>query len=132
MDNKSNRLRGIYQRIGLPRIIIFLFLIVLCIAMPILKLQSASLLTQAVTRIFMNMVLVLAMVPSIECGIGMNYGLPLGVICGLLGGAISMELGLSGPACFFLAMAIGVVLGAAVGWVYTNKFNWYFIFIYNS
>ena len=99
----KNKLRTLYDNIGLPRIIIFLFLIILCICMPILKLQTTSLLAQAVTRIFMNMVLVLAMVPSIECGIGMNYGLPLGVLCGLFGGMISMELGLSGAACFFLA-----------------------------
>ena len=73
----KNKLRTLYDNIGLPRIIIFLFLIILCICMPILKLQTTSLLAQAVTRIFMNMVLVLAMVPSIECGIGMNYGLSL-------------------------------------------------------
>ena len=85
----KNKLRTLYDNIGLPRIIIFLFLIILCICMPILKLQTTSLLAQAVTRIFMNMVLVLAMVPSIECGIGMNYGLPLGVLCGLFGGMIS-------------------------------------------
>lgn len=61
----KNKLRTLYDNIGLPRIIIFLFLIILCICMPILKLQTTSLLAQAVTRIFMNMVLVLAMVPSI-------------------------------------------------------------------
>ena len=118
----KNKLRTLYDNIGLPRIIIFLFLIILCICMPILKLQTTSLLAQAVTRIFMNMVLVLAMVPSIECGIGMNYGLPLGVLCGLFGGMISMELGLSGAACFFLAMALGILLACGVGYGTWMKF----------
>ncbi len=119
----KNKLRTLYDNIGLPRIIIFLFLIILCICMPILKLQTTSLLAQAVTRIFMNMVLVLAMVPSIECGIGMNYGLPLGVLCGLFGGMISMELGLSGAACFFLAMALGILLACGVGYGYAQLLN---------
>lgn len=123
METSKNRFATFYRNVGLPRIIIFVFLIALCIAMPVLQLQTVSLLAQAVTRIFMNMVLVLAMVPSIECGIGMNYGLPLGVICGLFGGAVSMELGLSGAPCFFLAMLIGVVLGAGVGWGYAQLLN---------
>lgn len=45
----KNKLRTLYDNIGLPRIIIFLFLIILCICMPILKLQTTSLLAQAVT-----------------------------------------------------------------------------------
>ena len=50
----KNKLRTLYDNIGLPRIIIFLFLIILCICMPILKLQTTSLLAQAVTRIFIG------------------------------------------------------------------------------
>lgn len=49
---------------------------------------------QALTRIGMNGILVLAMVPAIESGVKMNFALPLGIVCGLLGGALSLEFGL--------------------------------------
>ena len=44
-----------------------------------------------------NAVLVLAMVPMIHSGCGLNFGLPLGIISGLLGATLSIEFGFTGP-----------------------------------
>lgn len=40
----------------------------------------------------MNGIMVLALVPMIQSGCGLNFGLSLGVIAGLLGATISIEM----------------------------------------
>lgn len=117
------KLSKMYKQIGLPRLIITGFVLVLCLMLPILGLQSDMLFSQSVTRIFMNLVLVLAMVPSITSGIGMNYGLPLGIVCGLLGGALSLELKIPGLAGFIAAILISLPLAALFGAGYGTLLN---------
>ena len=111
----KTKLSGLYQSIGLPRLIITGFVVVLCLLLPVLGLQSDMLFSQSLTRIFMNLILVLAMVPSITSGIGMNYGLPLGIVCGLLGGALSLEMRMTGLAGFLTAIFISLPLAALFG-----------------
>lgn len=49
----------------------------------------------------MNGVMVLAMVPMIQSGCGLNFGLPLGIIAGLLGAVTSVQLDLHGLPAFW-------------------------------
>ena len=118
MNDLNARIKKIYVSVGLPRLIIFCFLIFLCIMLPVMKMQVGLLFSQAISRVMMNVILVRAMVPSIEAGIGMNYGMPLGIICGLLGGAISLELGFSGFGGFCFAIIMSVPFAILVGWGY--------------
>jgi len=61
---------------------------------------------------------VLALLPAIQGGVGLNFGLPLGVICGLLGCVITLDLGIGGWGGLGLAALIGALLAAPVGMVY--------------
>lgn len=65
--------------------------------------------------------MVLAMVPMIHSGCGLNFGLPLGIISGLLGATLSMEFGFSGATSFIMAILIAtpfaLILGAGYGWL---------------
>ena len=79
---------------GLPRLIITLFLILLLILAPIVGADFPSQITNIIARFSWNGILVLAMVPMVHSGCGLNFGLPLGIISGLLGATISIELGL--------------------------------------
>ena len=88
--------KKIYRKIGFPRLIISAFLIVLLIAAAILDIPLSGIWQDIFTRFGMNVILVLAMVPSIQSGIGINFNLPLGVIFGLIGALVSIELGLTG------------------------------------
>jgi len=81
---------------GLPRLIITGFLLLLFIAAPIVGADFTTQLTNTITRFSWNAVLVLAMVPMIHSGCGLNFGLPLGIISGLLGATLSIELGFTG------------------------------------
>lgn len=109
--------------IGLPRLIISLFLIFLLIVAAFLKLSVPKLISDTLVRTGMNGILVLSMLPGMVSGIGMNFGLPLGIICGLLGGMISMEMGLIGIKGFSVAMLISLPISIATGYLYGLLLN---------
>ncbi|KJR43535.1 ABC transporter [Candidatus Magnetoovum chiemensis] len=48
----------------------------------------------ALIRLVMNGVLVLSLVPMLKAGIGINFGLPIGVTAGLIGMCISVNFAL--------------------------------------
>lgn len=106
---------------GLPRLIIAGFLLVLFIAAPFVGANFFMQITNTVNRFSWNAVLVLAMIPMIHSGCGLNFGLPLGIISGLLGATLSIEFGFTGGASFFMAALIAtpfaLVLGSGYGWL---------------
>lgn len=116
-------LKKTYSKIGFPRLIIGTFLIVLLIVAAILNIPLSGIWQDIFTRFGMNSILVLAMVPSIQAGIGINFNLPLGVIFGLIGALISIELGLSGWSSFFVALIIATPLSAIAGYFYGLMLN---------
>ncbi len=108
---------------GWPRIIIALFLVVLFILAPFVKVSIASSLSDIINRFGMNALLVLAMVPMIQSGCGLNFGLSLGVISGLLGSTIAVQFGLTGWAGLFGSIAISIPFGIVLGWLYARLLN---------
>lgn len=111
-------LKDLLRNLGVPRLIIFGFFIFLCAAAVALDLDLAWLLSDSLVRIFMWGVLVLAILPSIVCGIGPNFGLSLGMLCGLLGGLLAMEYQLDRFANFFASIAFALPFAILVGWGY--------------
>jgi simple sugar transport system permease protein len=75
------------------------------------------------TRIGMNGVLVLSLLPMIQSGCGLNFGLPLGIIAGLLGATFSIEIGYIGAFGFLFAIIVSQVLGAIFGLGYGTLLN---------
>ena len=57
--------------------------------------------------------MVLAMVPMVHSGCGLNFGLPLGIISGLLGATMSIEFGFTGPLSFVMLYEGGRFVTAA-------------------
>lgn len=104
---------------GLPRLIIAGFLLLLFILTPFVGVDLSTQITNIINRFSWNAVLVLAMVPMIHSGCGLNFGLPLAIICGLLGGTLSIQLGFTGPLSFVMAAVIAtpfaVLLGGGYG-----------------
>ncbi len=89
------------KKMGYPRLIIAGFLLFLFIMAPITGSDLSTQITNVINRFSWNAVLVLAMVPMIHSGCGLNFGLPLGVICGLLGGTLSIQFGFDPFAVLF-------------------------------
>ncbi len=65
-----------------------------------------TLLGDCLVRSGMNGLLVLALVLPIRAGSGLNFGIPLGIVCGLVGGIFSLELAAANP--FGLSWLSGV------------------------
>lgn len=119
----SETYNNLVKKMGIPRLIITTFFIVVWIMVFIKGLPAASLFSDSIRRFGMNGVLVLAMVPAIHCGIGPNFALPIGIICGIVGGLISIQVGAAGLGGFLLAIAIAIPISVLIGWLYGIMLN---------
>lgn len=91
----------VIERFGWPRLIIAFFLVALFASAPLVNVRIDTSLSDVLVRVGMNGILVLAMVPMIQSGCGLNFGLPLGIIAGLVGAVTSMNFSLQGFVGFF-------------------------------
>ena len=116
-----DRLRESLKEIGVPRLLIAGFLVLLFAVAILKQMDIPGLLTDCLLRIGRNGILVLALLPAIQGGVGLNFGLPLGIVCGLLGCVITLNAGMGGWTGLGLSMLAGVGLavpaGLAYGWL---------------
>ena len=111
MDNTTNslaeksRLRQMIDSYGVPRMIITGFLLLMFVLVPFAGVDFATQISNVINRFSWNAIMVLAMVPMVHSGCGLNFGLPLGIISGLLGATLSIELGFTGPMSFVMAFS---------------------------
>lgn len=120
----GSALQKAYENIGLPRIIIVAFFLFLLLAAAPLGLSIPNLLGDTLRRWSMYGILVLAMVPAIQSGIGPNFGISLGIVGGLLGATLSVELELSNPwLTIGVAMLVGVITASLLGILYGILLN---------
>ena len=125
MENSAKKEKSWFGRLvesyGLPRLIITAFLLLLLILAPIVGADLPTQISNIIARFSWNGILVLAMVPMVHSGCGLNFGLPLGIISGLLGATLSIEFGFSGAMSFVMAILIAtpfaLVLGTVYGWL---------------
>ena len=117
----KEKIKDFIASFGLPRLIISAFLLALFILAPIVGADLPMQITNVINRFSWNAVLVLAMVPMVHSGCGLNFGLPLGIVAGLLGGTLSIEFGFTGPMSFLMAVIIAtpfaLLFGGGYGWL---------------
>lgn len=118
-----HRIKQFINSFGLPRIIIGLFLLLLFVVAPFVGVKVSTSINDTIVRFGMNGVLVLAMVPMIHSGCGLNFGLPLGIIAGLLGATLSLEAELHGFAGFLMAIVFATPFALVLGWGYGRLLN---------
>lgn len=116
-------LKKIINTIGWPRLIIGLFLFSTYVIAPFVGIPLFVAFRDTFTRFGMNAILVLSLIPMIETGAGLNFGMPLGIEAGLLGALISIQLGLTGGFGFFTAIACAIPFAILFGWVYGMILN---------
>lgn len=116
-------IKSLYKKIGFPRFIITVFLIMFLISAVGLGLSLSDLLTDMINRFGMNAILVLAMVPTVQAGVGINLNLALGVIFGLIGALVSLEMGLTGWGSLVVALGISIPLAIIAGYLYGLLLN---------
>ena len=117
----KEKIKDVIAGFGLPRLIISAFLLSLFILSPIVGADLPMQISNVINRFSWNAVLVLAMVPMVHSGCGLNFGLPLGIVAGLLGGTLSLEFGFTGPMSFLMAVIIAtpfsILFGGGYGWL---------------
>lgn len=111
------------KKLGIPRLVIGLFYILLCLMAFIYNLSLPGQIGNTLVRLGMNGVLVLAMLPGIQCGISLNLGLPIGIIGGIIGGLLCIEFGFSGWGGFLFAIVVGIAISAVTGCLYGILLN---------
>ncbi|MGL5001228.1 MAG: ABC transporter permease subunit [Cetobacterium sp.] len=95
------------NKIGLPRIIITIFLISLYVLAPFVGVDLKSAFQDTM----------------IQGGTGLNFGMPLGIEAGLLGAVISIELGMTGMTGFVGAILISLPISILFGYGYGAILN---------
>ena len=111
------------KKFGLPRLIILIFLISTYVIAPFVGIPITTALSDTIIRFGMNAILVLSLMPMIESGAGLNFGMPLGIEAGLLGALLSIELGFSGFIGFVLAIILAMIFAFIFGWAYGAILN---------
>ncbi|MBR5226081.1 MAG: hypothetical protein IKV90_10540, partial [Clostridia bacterium] len=111
------------KKMGVPRLIIGMFFVLLCLLALILGLSLPTQLGNTLVRLGMNGVMVLSMLPGIQCGISLNLGMPIGIIGGLFGGLLCIELGFSGIFGFLFACLVGIAISGVTGVLYGMLLN---------
>ena len=120
--------------IGIPRLVVFCFLLAIVITAYAYGIDVKSYLSSTLIYWGMWVILVLAMVPTIKCGISPNYGVSLGIVCGLLGPLLAIQFniaptvnammpGLGAWAALFFAMIVSAVLAWFLGVLYGKILN---------
>jgi len=110
-------------KIGWPRLIISLFLLALFLACPAVGINYQYAVNDLIGRFGMNLILILSLVPMIQAGCGLNFGIPLGVASGAFGAVCSIELQATGLVGILVAAIIGCAFAAVVGLIYGYILN---------
>lgn len=109
--------------LGFSRLIMIGFLLILMISVFPLGINPGMIYSDCLVRIGMNVFFVLAMMISIICGSGLNFGLPIGIVCGLLGGSIALQFNWNGLGGFWGACLISVPFALIAGYLYALLLN---------
>jgi simple sugar transport system permease protein len=90
---------------------------------PFVQVRIDASISDVLNRFGQNAIMVLAMVPMIQSGCGLNFGLALGLVSGLLGATLSLEFELIGIAGFLGAIALATPFSILFGWFYAKLLN---------
>lgn len=117
------KIKNFINNFGWPRIIIAMFLFSLFVIAPFVGVRVDTSLSDTIGRFAMNAVIVLSLVPMVRAGCGLNFGLQLGIIAGLLGAVTSIEIGITGFPGFLIAILIALPFAVILGTLYGFLLN---------
>lgn len=118
-----NHIKSAVKQMGIPRLIIFAFLLLLLVMAVFQQQNLGTLASDTLVRFGMNLLLSLAMLPAVMSGTGMNFGLAVGLLGGILAGLISIEMGFRGWMGIIMAIVFSLPIGAIAGYLYGKLLN---------
>ena len=115
--------KPITGKMGISRSIILLFFICLMLAAQFYKINMSMLVGNILERVSMYGVLVLAMMPGIQCGISLNMGMTIGCVSGLFALVTSLNFNINGWAGLIFSIVVGIIVAIPLGWGYAILLN---------
>ncbi len=113
-----NQCKTFIKQLGFARGVIVAFTVLLFVLAFVKDLQMGQLISDCLSRFGRHGILVLSLLPFVKGGLGLNFGLPVGVLCGLVGVVFSINLNLAGYDGLAVALAVGGGLGIVIGLFY--------------
>lgn len=110
--------------LGTTRIVILFFLGFLFVLAFLKNMPLPGLFTDSILRVGRNGILVLALLPAVRGGTGLNFGLPLGILCGLVAMILGMEIGMAGFVGFLFTIGLASLFACVVGYLYGQLLNY--------
>lgn len=105
---------------NIPQLFIGTFLVVMVVTTAFIDMPVGTLVSNSLIRLVMNGVLVLSMVPMLNAGLGINYGLPVGIVAGLLGMSIAVNYSFLGVWGFLGSILLSVPIAVVLGIIYAK------------
>ncbi len=110
-------------KMGVPRTIILLFFLYLCLAGRLFEMNMSMLMGNVLERFGMYGILALAMLPGIQCGIGLNMGMTMGCVAGLFGIIFALQYNMTGYVALLVSLLVGTIVAIPMGWAYSLLLN---------
>ena len=107
-------------RFQTPQVLILLFLMLMMGMAHGLNIPLPAILSDSLVRLGMNGVLVLSLVPMLNAGIGINFGLPVGIIAGLIGLCLAVNFRITDLSGFLTALGCSVPIAVIFGYGYAR------------
>ncbi len=118
-----NGIKRFIADFGWPRIIISIFLLALLAVAPFVGVRLDASISDILARFGRNAVWVLALVPMVQSGCGLNFGLSIGILAGLIGAAVTLQFNFYGLFGFAVGLAVAIPFAILFGWLYGKLLN---------
>ena len=119
----SLKIKNFINHIGLPTLIIAAFWVFILIVGIVNNLSLPDMLSDTLSRFGRWGILTLAMVPAIQSGVGPNFALPMGIVCGLLAKVCAIAWGFTGTSWLVVSVLLAVVFACFMGYAYGRLMN---------
>ncbi|MBF0102081.1 MAG: ABC transporter permease [Desulfobacterales bacterium] len=107
----------------LPQIIIISFIVTLFFIALKIDIAASTIFNDLVVRLILNSVVVVSLIPMVNSGAGLNFGVPVGAVSGLLGMVITANAGGKGLLGFFCSIAVSMPFAIVAGAIYGRILN---------
>lgn len=111
------------KKIPLVKLMMPALVLLMFIALEVYDLDAGNYMTLTLNRTCMFMVAMLAATPTVYTGVGFNYGITVGFVCGLAGAVIGISTGVTGPLLLLLCVLASIPIALIVGYAYGRLLN---------
>lgn len=106
------------KKFKLQKNVLLIFLLVMIAVSCYMGIPIRPLLTDMLIRLPMNGVFVLSLLPMLNAGMGFNFGMPVGIIAGLISISTVMNFEITGVKGFLCVLLLTILISFVFGRIY--------------